>query len=104
MADPYAGIAGSLAQQDHDPKRYGGGFYGGFMSVVGPHMDAQEADELAQKQYERQHFYDMMTNKALAIQPGLWVKYVEQKGYDKLLFRREDNGQICCYRAFSFLR
>ena len=28
--------------------------------------------------------------RALAIQPGLWVKYVEQVGYDKLLFRRED--------------
>ncbi len=28
--------------------------------------------------------------RALAIQPGLWVKYVEQAGYDKLLFRRED--------------
>ncbi len=28
--------------------------------------------------------------RALAIQPALWVKYVEQTGYDKLLFRRED--------------
>ena len=28
--------------------------------------------------------------RALAIQPGLWIKYVEQVGYDKLLFRRED--------------
>jgi len=28
--------------------------------------------------------------RALAIQPGLWAKYVEQVGYDKLLFRRED--------------
>ena len=28
--------------------------------------------------------------RALAIQPGLWMKYVEQVGYDKLLFRRED--------------
>jgi hypothetical protein len=28
--------------------------------------------------------------RALAIQPGLWAKYVEQIGYDKLLFRRED--------------
>ena len=28
--------------------------------------------------------------RALAIQPGLWLKYVEQLGYDKLLFRRED--------------
>ena len=28
--------------------------------------------------------------RALAIEPGLWVKYVEQVGYDKLLFRRED--------------
>jgi hypothetical protein len=28
--------------------------------------------------------------RALAVQPGLWVKYVEQVGYDKLLFRRED--------------
>ncbi len=28
--------------------------------------------------------------RALAIQPALWVKYVEQVGYDKLLFRRED--------------
>ena len=28
--------------------------------------------------------------RALAIEPGLWVKYVEQAGYDKLLFRRED--------------
>jgi serine/threonine protein kinase len=28
--------------------------------------------------------------RALAIQPGLWLKYVEQVGYDKLLFRRED--------------
>ena len=28
--------------------------------------------------------------RALSIQPGLWHKYVEQVGYDKLLFRRED--------------
>ncbi len=28
--------------------------------------------------------------RALAIQPGLWMKYVEQVGYDKLMFRRED--------------
>lgn len=28
--------------------------------------------------------------RALALQPGLWMKYVEQAGYDKLLFRRED--------------
>ncbi len=28
--------------------------------------------------------------RALAIQPALWLKYVEQVGYDKLLFRRED--------------
>jgi serine/threonine protein kinase len=28
--------------------------------------------------------------RALVIQPGLWAKYVEQVGYDKLLFRRED--------------
>ena len=28
--------------------------------------------------------------RALAIQPALWLKYVEQPGYDKLLFRRED--------------
>ena len=28
--------------------------------------------------------------RALAIQPALWMKYVEQQGYDKLLFRRED--------------
>ena len=28
--------------------------------------------------------------RALAIQPALWPKYVEQQGYDKLLFRRED--------------
>jgi hypothetical protein len=28
--------------------------------------------------------------RALALQPGLWPKYVEQIGYDKLLFRRED--------------
>jgi hypothetical protein len=28
--------------------------------------------------------------RALAVQPGLWIKYVEQVGYDKLLFRRED--------------
>ncbi|MGO9109377.1 MAG: protein kinase domain-containing protein [Thermoguttaceae bacterium] len=28
--------------------------------------------------------------RALAIQPALWAKYVEQVGYDKLLFRRED--------------
>ena len=28
--------------------------------------------------------------RALAIQPALWPKYVEQVGYDKLLFRRED--------------
>ena len=28
--------------------------------------------------------------RALALQPALWVKYVEQVGYDKLLFRRED--------------
>jgi hypothetical protein len=28
--------------------------------------------------------------RALSIQPGLWAKYVEQVGYDKLLFRRED--------------
>ena len=28
--------------------------------------------------------------RALAVQPGLWAKYVEQVGYDKLLFRRED--------------
>ncbi len=28
--------------------------------------------------------------RALAIQPALWPKYVEQLGYDKLLFRRED--------------
>ena len=31
-----------------------------------------------------------VTLRALAIQPALWVKYVEQVGYDKLLFRRED--------------
>ena len=31
-----------------------------------------------------------VTLRALAIQPALWVKYVEQMGYDKLLFRRED--------------
>ena len=28
--------------------------------------------------------------RALAVQPALWMKYVEQVGYDKLLFRRED--------------
>jgi hypothetical protein len=28
--------------------------------------------------------------RALAIQPALWMKYVEQSGYDKMLFRRED--------------
>lgn len=28
--------------------------------------------------------------RALSIQPALWAKYVEQMGYDKLLFRRED--------------
>ncbi len=28
--------------------------------------------------------------RALSIQPALWSKYVEQVGYDKLLFRRED--------------
>ena len=28
--------------------------------------------------------------RSLSIQPGLWPKYVEQVGYDKLLFRRED--------------
>jgi hypothetical protein len=28
--------------------------------------------------------------RALSLQPGLWTKYVEQLGYDKLLFRRED--------------
>jgi serine/threonine protein kinase len=28
--------------------------------------------------------------RALSIQPALWHKYVEQVGYDKLLFRRED--------------
>ena len=33
---------------------------------------------------------DLRRLRALAIQPGLWVKYVEQVGYDKLLFRRED--------------
>ncbi|MGA2254524.1 MAG: protein kinase [Thermoguttaceae bacterium] len=31
-----------------------------------------------------------VTLRALALQPALWVKYVEQVGYDKLLFRRED--------------
>jgi hypothetical protein len=28
--------------------------------------------------------------RAIALNPGLWLKYVEQPGYDKLLFRRED--------------
>jgi serine/threonine protein kinase len=28
--------------------------------------------------------------RALVLQPGLWAKHVEQVGYDKLLFRRED--------------
>src|SRR5271157_2855441 len=28
--------------------------------------------------------------RALVIQPALWAKYIEQVGYDKLLFRRED--------------
>ena len=31
-----------------------------------------------------------VTLRALALEPGLWMKYVEQVGYDKLLFRRED--------------
>jgi hypothetical protein len=28
--------------------------------------------------------------RALSINPLLWIKYIEQSGYDKLLFRRED--------------
>jgi len=28
--------------------------------------------------------------RALALDPGLWLKYVESPGYDKLLFRKED--------------
>jgi hypothetical protein len=28
--------------------------------------------------------------RALSVNPSLWLRYVEQQGYDKLLFRRED--------------
>ena len=31
-----------------------------------------------------------MALRALAAEPGLWARHVEQSGYDKLLFRTED--------------
>jgi hypothetical protein len=39
--------------------------------------------------------------RALAVAPGLWQTYVEQSGYDKLLFRRDDfqnPGESALYR------
>ena len=39
------------------------------------------------------HFSSMVIYvalRALSVEPQLWIKYIEQPGYDKLLFRRED--------------
>lgn len=53
---------------------------------------------------ELDHFSSLMIYtalRALALQPMLWLKYVEQQGYDKLLFRREDfqnPGNSALYR------